>query len=135
MMPIYHRSISNHRLKKLNSRQRKKFHLGEFTCLDFSVKGALLPKFHNTKSTTLFMDNLIDFIENHKIHMGGSIHLENGDFELIFDHKRTLTLQDKDLIINWLMKRYDVAQLVSSDLFNAYYGDVSAYEIYPHIHK
>ena len=48
-MPVYFRTPSQRKIRKMTARQRKKFHLGEFARLDFGVAGNLLPQHHTSE--------------------------------------------------------------------------------------
>lgn len=62
-MPHYHAPHSRRKLRRLNARQRKKYHLAEFQNFTFYLQGALEPEFQTTEYFDEFLDEVICFIE------------------------------------------------------------------------
>lgn len=59
-MPHYHRTPSLRKIRKMNVRQRKKFYVGEYQNLVFSVCGSLMPEYRTAACFEQFIDDVID---------------------------------------------------------------------------
>lgn len=136
-MPHYHAPHSRRKLRRLNARQRKKYHLAEFQNFTFCIQGALQPEKQDDRHYDDFIDEVYDFIEKHQIYAvgGGS----GSDFWLMFDHIKNpphnITPELREKLIAWLVARDDVASLRSGDLVDGYYADEHEWDACPHIHK
>lgn len=81
-MPVYFRTPSRKRLHKMNRRQHKKLHLGEFQTLIFGVQGSLHQAADDAEAFGRFMDELIAYLEANDFEMAGGG--DCGDFSCLF---------------------------------------------------
>ena len=136
-MPVYFRTPSQRKIRKMTARQRKKFHLGEFARLDFGVAGNLLPQHHTSEYFDHFMDELIDFVEQNSMCLGGGGC--GADFSFIVEHEKqpplNITAEQKALLINWLAARPDVEHLRAGAIIDGFYADEAMFEQYDEIYK
>ncbi len=70
-MPVYFRTPSRKRLHKMNRRQHKKLHLGEFQTLIFGVQGSLHQAEDDAEAFGRFMDELIAYLVVNGFEMAG----------------------------------------------------------------
>ena len=71
-MPVYFRAPSRKRLHKMNRRQHKKLHLGEFQTLIFGVQGSLHQAADDAEAFGCFMDELIAYLVVNGLEMAGA---------------------------------------------------------------
>ena len=133
-MPLYHRFPSKRKINRMNARQRKKFHLGEFQALIFGVSGCLFSKWHTAEYGDQFLDEVIAFVEANSMYMyGGGI----GEFSFGFKsaNSPSLTVQQRQMVIDWFVQRDDVQHLCAGDLIDGYYADEAEFERYDQTYK
>lgn len=82
IMPVYFRTPSRKRLHKMNRRQHKKLHLGEFQTLIFGVQGSLHQAADDAEAFGRFMDELIAYLVVNGLEMAGGG--DCGDFSCLF---------------------------------------------------
>lgn len=85
-MPVYFRIPSRKRLHKMNRRQHKKLHLGEFQTLIFGVQGSLHQAEDDAEAFGRFMDELIAYLVVNGFEMAGGG--DCGDFSCLFSKIR-----------------------------------------------
>ena len=81
-MLVYFRTPSRKRLHKMNRRQHKKLHLGEFQTLIFGVQGSLHQAADDAEAFGRFMDELIAYLVVNGLEMAGGG--DCGDFSCLF---------------------------------------------------
>lgn len=136
-MPHYRRPHSRRALRRLNARQRKKYHLGEYQNLIFCVQGCLKSEYQTFAAFEQFCGKLLSFIAANGICMtscGGA-----ADFQIIFDTARrsvpALTAAQRQTVLEMLLSLPELAHLRAGNLIDGFYADESAYETYPEILK
>lgn len=101
-MPVYFRTPSRKRLHKMNRRQHKKLHLGEFQALIFGVRGSLHQAADDAEAFDRFMDELIAYLEANGLEMAGGG--DCGDFSCLFQKSGARSLgetEKKPLSLGW----------------------------------
>lgn len=129
-MPHYHKTISKRRMCKMNARQHKKFYLGNFQILGFSVSGNLLPEYRNPIDFDIFLDETIAFVESCNIfaYGGGS----PDDFSFIFENQKRsepFSEQKRRLLLDWLSAHNKIGRLSAGKLIDTVYSSEKAFEI------
>lgn len=136
-MPVYFRPLSLRKIRNMTARQRKKFHLGEFVSLNFGVAGNLLPQHHISEHFDQFTNELIDWVEQNSMRLWGGGHEE--DFSFIFQHEKqpplNITVEQKAMLIDWLLARPDVEHLRAGQIIDGFYADEALFEQYDEIYK
>lgn len=132
-MSVYFRAPGKRRLHKMNRRQHKKLHLGEFQTLIFGIQGRLNAPADDADAFDRFMDDFIDYLEAHHLEMAGGG--DCGDFSCVFQNAGAASLgeTEKSALIAWLVERDDVAALRATPLVDGFYD--SDWENYSEIHK
>lgn len=136
-MPHYHAPESRRKLRRLNTRQRKKYRLAEFQNLIFRIEGSLLREYQTAEHFNRFCEEVIAFIDAQQICTAGG-----GDaaaFSYVFDHAKNpphnITPTQRDNIIGWFSARHDIAALRSSGLTDGYYAGEQEWDDCPYSHK
>lgn len=107
---------------KRNRRLRKKLFSGEFAVQGFAFDCKL--NHQNDEQFFAFLDQLIDFTEQHQLFFGAS-----GGYDSYFEgfvmsevRYQSATEQDRELVSAWLKARSDVTDLNVATLRDAYHG-------------
>lgn len=136
-MPHYHRALSLRKIRKMNARQRKKFYVGEYQNLVFSVRGSLMPEYKTAACFEQFIDDVIDWVYANSMCLVSGGTAEN--FSIIFDHTKhpphNITPMKRQMLIEWLVSRKDVQHLRAGKLIDGFYGDETEYDQCDEIHK
>lgn len=136
-MPHYHRTPSLRKIRKMNARQRKKFYVGEYQNLVFSVRGSLMPEYRTAAYFEQFIDDLIDWVYANSMCLVSGGTAEN--FSIIFDHTQrpphNITPMQRQMLIEWLVTRKDVQHLRAGKLIDGFYCHETEYDQCDEIHK
>lgn len=100
-MPVYFRTPSRKRLHKMNRRQHKKLHLGEFQTLIFGVQGSLHQAEDDAEAFDRFMDELIAYLEVNDFGMAGGG--DCGDFSCLFQKSGARSLGETEKKSHYLL--------------------------------
>lgn len=112
------------RLKRLNRRQRKKLRVGEFQELVFVVRVAFRRALDELAYAPL-LDAFIDLIESRRLMvggMGGRLPLLETDGVVSASGRGSPSEDDRQVILNWLTNRPEVASAESGELVDGWYG-------------
>lgn len=105
------------RLRRLNARQRKKLHAGEFQQFIFEVRAA----FKADDGSDALLDGLIDMIEARDLFFGGSIGCGVLD-GVVSARQGSPSEEDRQAVQQWLQQRPEVSQVTVGELADAWYG-------------
>lgn len=100
-MPVYFRIPSRKRLHKMNRRQHKKLHLGEFQTLIFGVQGSLHQAEDDAEAFGRFMDELIAYLVVNGFEMAGGG--DCGDFSCLFQKSGARSLGETEKKSHYLL--------------------------------
>jgi uncharacterized protein YggL (DUF469 family) len=116
--------ISKERLPRLNRRQRKKLHVGEFQELGFHLSIALSDPLDKS-IWDAWWDEVIDRIESLGLAVGGlrgSIPLMETDAFVVCHRRGSVSHEQRVALLTWLRDRSEIAKVDVSDLVDAWYG-------------
>jgi uncharacterized protein YggL (DUF469 family) len=108
-------------IRRLNRRQRKKFHLGEFQELMFSLRWT----YHTIlkePEVYQFFDQFISMIEARNLSFGGGFGPEGGDGYVATLKRGTVSPEDRIPVLDWLRANPAVASADAGDLVDSWYG-------------
>lgn len=136
-MPHYHRTPSLRKIRKINARQRKKFYVGEYQNLVFSVCGCLMPEYRTAAYFEQFIDDIIDWVYANSMCLVSGGTAEN--FSIIFDHTKrpphNITPELRQKLLEWLAARQDVGHLRAGGLIDGFYCEEAEYFQYNELYK
>ncbi|VEF00809.1 Uncharacterized protein conserved in bacteria [Neisseria canis] len=136
-MPHYHCTPSRRKIRKMNARQRKKFYVGEYQNLVFSVRGSLMPEYQSAAYFEQFINDVIDWVHANSMCLVSGGTAEN--FFIMFDHTKhpphNITPMQRQMLIEWLVARKDMQHLRAGKLIDGFYGDETEYNQCNQIHK
>jgi uncharacterized protein YggL (DUF469 family) len=115
-------------IRRLNRRQRKKLHVGEFQELVFEVRVQFRQLLDDAALDT-FLDEFIEYIESRQLvvgGMGGQLPLTTTDGVVSTWGRGSPTEEDRSAVVNWLLQRPEVASAAAGDLVDGWYGWASA---------
>ncbi|CAM4222864.1 YggL family protein [Kerstersia similis] len=105
------------RLRRLNARQRKKLHVGEFQQFIFEVRAS----FSANDDSDALLDALIEMIESRDLFFGGSV--GRGVLDgMVSACAGSPSEDDRQAVLQWLQQRGDVTQVTVGELADAWYG-------------
>lgn len=122
------RTPSPRKLARLNARQRKKMHLGEFQEHVFEVQVS----FKEALSTTAFENFLglfIAYVESRQLFvgaLGGQFPEEKTEGIIFAAGRHSPTEEDRVAVQQWLQEQAEIEQASCSELTDAWYGWTSA---------
>lgn len=102
----------------MKKRTRKKLHIEEFTEYGFEVKMELNMGEHK-KEEMKFLDDVINFVELHKMYMGGAI---NNFY--VCKECGTATEEDRAMFLEWAQNDDRINSVKIKPLTNAWYGGI-----------
>ncbi len=111
-------------LHKLNRRQRKKHHLGEFQEFVFEIAIAFKQAMDEAQHDR-FLDDLIDFIESRDMlvaGLGGRYPISDTDGVIQASDRPSPSDEDRSAVRDWLLARPEVHAVTIGDLRDAWYG-------------
>lgn len=115
---------SARRLRRLNRRQRKKLHVGEFQELVFDVRMAFRQPLDEATHSTL-LDAFIAMIETRGLivgGLGGRLPLTRTDGVIAARGRGSPTEADRQAVLDWLTKRPEVERAVAGEFVDGWYG-------------
>lgn len=119
---------SPRKLARMNARQRKKMHLGEFQELVFEVQIFFKQALSN-EAFEDFLRAFVAYVESRQLFvgaLGGQIPEEKTE-GIIFASGRSSPSEEDRLAVNtWLQQHTDVEQASCSELTDAWYGWTSS---------
>ena len=108
------RSVKSRRL-------RKKLYLDEFAVLGFEISCSIGVKCSD--DFDLFLDQLVSFVENHELIMGGGGDVKEFSAFICSEHRYvSATNDDRDNIEAWLNNNEAANNIVIGELVDANYG-------------
>ncbi len=115
---------SNGRIGRMNSRQRKKLHVGEFKQIGFSLKASFKPQ---SGTYDDFLDEFLTLAEQRGLEVSGSfsyLPADDAGLELLVRRHgvASCTEADRSALLDWLVARAEVANASAGDLADAWYG-------------
>lgn len=105
----------------MKKRLRKKLHLGEFKELGFELSGRFVESVTHDDVMSFF-DNLASFCEDHKVIIGGAFSKETFNCFLSPAKGRTITLDVKEKIVEFLNLNGLIDSFETGDLRDSWYG-------------
>ena len=112
---------SKSRIRRLNRRQRKKFHLGEFQEMGFELRWT----YHTTlkePEVYLFFDQFIPMIEARNMGCSCGLAPEGSDGYVATLGRGTVSPEDRIAVLEWLRANPAVASADAGDLVDSWYG-------------
>lgn len=109
-------------IRRLNRRQRKKQHLGEFQEMGFSVSWGFRPALDERTSDDFF-DHFISMIESRGLSCAGGYSAEGGDCFIARLGKGAVTPRDHGAVVAWLQGTHPVVSVNAGTLFDNWYDD------------
>ncbi|MBW3696081.1 DUF469 family protein [Vibrio sp. T187] len=108
------------KLDNKNRRIRKKLYLGEFAILGFEV--SCVTSIKDFDAYDSFVDEFIDYIDSIELCFGGGgLELFEG-FLCSTERYRSVTEEEKALVVAWLENRAEVTKVETSELVDANYA-------------
>lgn len=117
------RTPSKGRIRKLNNRQRKKLHLGEYK----QLRGDITVRFKQTLDNDAFetwLNAWIEWVETHGLYVacfGGADHFSGTDGMLLAE--KSLQQEQLDAAVAWLKGRPEVGEVPQAVLRDAVYDE------------
>ncbi len=115
-----YRSIApvNGRLRRLNRRQRKKLHVGEFQDLLFEIRGSLVSDIDDGDA---LLDAFIAWIESCDLYFAGNIGRGKID-GMVLTNAGSPTEEQRQSVVRWFKERPEVAEVEAGDFQDSFYG-------------
>lgn len=117
-------ALSNRRLRRLNLRQRKKRHVGEFQELLFRADA----RFHDALSPEAFeawVHEFLSLMEGRQLLAvvgGGKLDLASTSAMVFRDGRGSPSEDDRQAVLTWLQARPEVAEASVDAFVDAWYG-------------
>jgi uncharacterized protein YggL (DUF469 family) len=111
---------SKNRIRRLNTRQRKKFRVGEFQELVFSLRWTNRLDLSDDELNAQF-DEFICMIEARGLLFGGAFS-PSGDGIVTTDGRRSTTVEDRESVVIWLRNRAEVSTVDAGEFVDGWYG-------------
>lgn len=114
-----YRSIAsvNGRLRRLNRRQRKKLHVGEFQEFHFEVSGSLVSGIDEDA----LLDAFIAWIESCNLYFAGGFN-EGEIGGIVLTDVGSPTEEQRQSVVRWFKERPEVAEVEAGDFQDSFYG-------------
>jgi uncharacterized protein YggL (DUF469 family) len=109
-------------VRRLNRRQRKKLHVGEFREWVFEVC-ALFHRPLEEAQYNVFLDDFIELIESRRLivgGMGGKLPLVRTSGVVSVCRRGSVTETDRDTVLNWVQSHPEVAWANASKLVDGW---------------
>ncbi|CAB3872442.1 YggL family protein [Achromobacter mucicolens] len=115
-----YRSIApvNGRLRRLNRRQRKKLHVGEFQDCLFEVRGSLVSDIDDGDA---LLDAFIAWIESCDLYFAGYVGRGRID-GMVLTSVGSPTEAQRQSVVRWFKERPEVAEVEAGEFRDAFYG-------------
>ena len=107
---------------RLNRRQRKKQHLGEFQEMGFPVSWGFRSVLDEQVSDDFF-DHFISMIESRGLCCAGGYSAEGGDCFIARLGRGTVTPEDHSAVVGWLQGAHPVVSVNAGALVDNWYDD------------
>ncbi|MEQ6290960.1 YggL family protein [Vogesella sp. GCM10023246] len=110
---------SRNRLKRLNSRQRKKLRVGEFQELGFTVVATLSC---DEAASDAFLNDWLEAVDAQGVSFGG--HYNQGELDgIVFPvGAATITAELRSALVAWLQGRKEITQLQAGELMDVWHS-------------
>ncbi|MDR2213996.1 MAG: YggL family protein [Pseudomonadales bacterium] len=109
------------KLASLNRRQRKKLRVGEFQELVFKVSIRFRQPMEGPRQDA-FVDEFIGLIESRRLAVGGGFGPLEATGIVSAGGRGSATDEDKQAVLNWLLRRPEVADAQTGALVDGWYG-------------
>ena len=123
-MPPPNWKPSRGRLRRLNRRQRKRLHVGEFTETGFEIRIEFVAPLAD-EALDRFTTKLLELAGVRRLligGLGGRLPLTRTEGFVVRDGRGSPSEEDRHAIVDWLRTQPEVASVSSSDPVDAWYG-------------
>ena len=114
-------SAASNRLRSLNRRQRKKYHLGEFREWGVSLGWTFRNK-EDEVAVDAFIDAFLNIVEERELGFGGGFRPDGGDGFTCRMNRGSVTEEDRAALLTWLKRHPAVASAQAGELRDAWHG-------------
>jgi len=111
------------RIRRLNRRQRKKQHLGEFQEMGFHLCWGFQSVL-DEEGLDDFCDSFISMIESRGLCCAGSFSSEGANCFIVRLGRGTVTTEDHCAVVDWLQAVNHIASVNAGALSDNWYGDI-----------
>lgn len=121
---MLNRLPSTRRLRRLNRRQRKKLHVGEFQELVFEITITFREPLDESACEVLW-DAFIDLVEARRLlvgGLGGRLPLIATDGIVSAQGRGSPTEEDRQTLLHWVRQRPEVAGADAGEFVDGWYG-------------
>lgn len=121
---MWNKKTSLRRLRRLNRRQRKKLHLGEFQEFAFEIKMRFSQPLDEV-ACDVFWGGLIEMLELRQLAvggLGGRLPMTETDGIVSAWNRNSPTDEDRQAVLDWLQHRPEVATAEAGEFVDAWYG-------------
>lgn len=110
---------SRNRLKRLNSRQRKKLRVGEFQELGFTLQATLNC---DEAASDAFLNAWLEAVDAHGVSFGGNY--TKGELDgIVFPVGNVqVTAELRATLVSWLQGRKEIAQMEAGELLDVWHS-------------
>ncbi len=105
------------RLRRLNRRQRKKLHVGEFQEFYFEVRGSLA----DDVDGDTFLDAFIAWIECRDLYFAGYVGRGKVD-GMVLAGSGSPTEEQRQSVVHWFKERAEVTEVEAGEFRDSFYG-------------
>jgi len=112
------------KIQRMNRRQHKKLRVGEFQELVFGIHVFFCRSIGGT-AYDVFLDDFIMFIESRHLQvggMGGQLAMDKTDGVVAGCDRNSPTEEDRQMVLDWLDLRPEVAIAEAGEFVDAWYG-------------
>lgn len=105
------------RLRRLNRRQRKKLHTGQFQEFHFQIRGSL----SGDVDDGTVLDAFIEWIEGRDLYFAGNV--GRGEIDgLVLAIPGSPTEEDRQSVLRWFRDRPEVIEVKAGEFTDSFYG-------------